>query len=115
LPDTPRPRRDLRGRVHEGGSIGLDAVLLLLGREIRKPARGLNNRTTHNARFQISFHEAAPTGPLVGVFCGHRLIGFVLRRGGDGCEALDPSGHSLGVLVDEIAAVSALLTRRLSA
>jgi hypothetical protein len=58
---------------------------------------------------------AVPTTPIIGVYTGRRLVGFVLRRGCDGCEALDLNGHSLGLLVDEIAAVSALLTRRVSA
>jgi hypothetical protein len=35
--------------------------------------------------------------PMVSVFAGQRCVGFLLRRGREGIEALDSDGRSLGL------------------
>jgi hypothetical protein len=45
---------------------------------------------------------------MVSVFAGQRCIGFLLRRGREGIEALDSDGRSLGLYASPIEAAAAV-------
>jgi hypothetical protein len=45
---------------------------------------------------------------MVSVFAGQRCIGFLLRRGRQGIEALDSDGRSLGLYASPIEAAAAV-------